>query len=450
MKQLVLIASIFLFSLVSRAQLWQGVPLQFNHFVTFMYYDSIGEVSYVAGTFQYVDGVPCNVVQITDSGYHRLPLCPLANVVDMIRYDGKIFACSSMGLAIWDGTVWDHVLGAGYSFGQFMPYQGKLLISGRTPNSNTSESSLLLWDNGNITENLFNIESLWGSQSGNIRRMVEYKGKLYIAGNFSNLVTDPSIHEIAAWDGSSWHSVGELITGGLSSVWDMLVWKDTLYVCGQFDEETGSGANAIAQWDGQQWHRMGEGLSQSAYPAAADMMIFNDELYVAGQFNIVNGRLVGDISGSGFAKWTGTQWCTMGTQARGAIGGLGRFKDDLYVTGAFYEINSMNYEFIARWIGGDYTDSCSAPESSVGTRSTKPEISALTVYPNPATNRISFRSSVDGPVNIEVWAIDGKSLFSKHASFPLEIDLSAKPSGVYFYKVIQKNKVHTGKFSLRK
>jgi hypothetical protein len=421
-----------------------------------MYYDSVAQASYITGNFQYVNGTSCNIVKVTDSGFTLLPPSPTYSIVNMIRHNNLIFASGDGKMATWDGNSWTLELDGGYEIGAFYPFQDKLLISGTFPDGNSTKNSIFVWDNGIISDNFNNIESLIGNDDLNIRRIVEYKGNMYIAGNFSNLDTDPSVKEIAMYNGSNWQSVGELITGGLSSVRDMLVWKDTLYVCGAFDKGSGSKANGVAQWDGSQWHEIGTGLFQGSNTTATDLMVLNDELYVVGFFNNINGMQQEQI-GTGFAKWTGTEWCTMGTKADNALIQLGRFKDDLYIMGGFNILNGDTIGKIARWIGGDYTDSCSAPLNTVGIDNLDEATSALNIYPNPASENISIRFSNGhyagaSPATIRVLDVSGRILISeeikvKNGINQFEISTAKLVPGLYHINIATQFGKFTSKFS---
>jgi hypothetical protein len=217
--------------------LWEPLPLYFDYNVTVMYYDSVAQASYITGNFQYVNGTSCNIVKVTDSGFTFLPPSPTYSIVDIRSYNGLLYVGSGGKMATWNGNNWTlESDGQEYQLGGFFPYQDKLLLTGSHYDGSTYRKTIFVWDDGIVSDNFNNIESLIGNNSFNIRRIVEYKSNMYIAGNFSNLNTDPSVKEIAMYNGSNWQSVGELITGGLSSVRDMLVWKDTLYVCGAFDK----------------------------------------------------------------------------------------------------------------------------------------------------------------------------------------------------------------------
>jgi len=439
--------------------LWEPLPLYFDYNVTNMYYDSIGNSSYVMGDFQHVNGISCNIVEITDTGYRLLPPTPTELAIRLVRYNDLIFVSGNDKLASWNGNNWTlESDGQEYRLGGLFPYQDKLLLTGSHFDGSTYKKSIFVWDNGIVSDNFNNIESLFGDDDLNIRRIVEYKGNMYIAGNFSNLDTDPSVKEIAMYNGSNWQSVGELITGGLSSVHDMLVWKDTLYVCGAFDKGSGSKANGVAQWDGSQWHEIGTGLFQGSSTTATDLMILHDELYVVGAFNNVNGMQQEQI-GTGFAKWTGTEWCTMGTKADNALIQLGRFKDDLYIMGGFNILNGDTIGKIARWIGGDYTDSCSAPLNTVGIDNLDEATNALNIYPNPATENISIRfsnghSAGASPATIRVLDVSGRILISeeikvKNGINQFEISTAKLVPGLYHINIATQFGKFTSKFSKR-
>lgn len=424
--------------------LWQGTGLVFNSPPLTMYYDTATEASYITGLFNQVNGTPCNVVRLTDTGFTLLPVCPVDHINDIIRHDGKLFFGGNAGLATWDGNAWTSVLGEGYILSSFLPYNNALLIAGRFPVQSTYRYSIYSLENGVFTPDFLDIEQLFGTQNGDIRKMAFYKDKFYIAGNFSNLNADNSIIEIANHDATGWHSPGHLINnGGLSLIRDMLIWKDTLYVCGHFDEASGDGANTIAQWDGNSWHRMGQGLSQSSTPATVDMLVYHDALYASGGFNMVDGRTVGGIAGSGFAKWTGTQWCTMGSEGDGTIQSMGTFKDDLYVMGGFWSINGNNLPNMAKWTGGNYTDSCTLLQGPVSVNELQRKDFTFELFPNPSHGEfvIQFSSAFPNQKCLKIFDVTGNVVYENNLGTRQIEKITLADAGVYFIKVICNNAV---------
>lgn len=364
--------------------LWQSVPLDFNDFYLgntsgpwVMYYDSVTDASYIAGTFQKIGDSSCNVVRLDSNGYTLLPPSPLPYTYDIIRYHGKIYFAGP-GLATWDGQNWA-VLDTTVGVGRFEVHQDSLWAAVELPGY---VSSVAKWT-GSSWQNMYHADTL--TEGGwAIHDIAFYKGELYIGGNLNN-IDHPDISEIARFNGTKWTDVGHFQDGDLSDVRRLMVWKDTLYVAGSFRESDGSPGNGIAKWDGDHWHRLSGGVLQSSIPAVTDMMVLNDNLYITGWFYWVDGMQPPIISMIDLAKWDGHQWCTMGTHPDNVIFTLGRFRDSLFIMGSFNHLNGDSMRRMAKWIGGDYTDSCAQPDTTTGIAD-QPALAtkSLSVFPNPA------------------------------------------------------------------
>jgi hypothetical protein len=117
----------------------------------------------------------------------------------------------------------------------------------------------------------------------------------------------------------------------------------------------------------------------------------------------------------------------------------------------------MNYEFIARWIGGDYTDSCSAPLNGVGIVDLDDATSALKIFPNPASENISIRFSNGhfasaSPATIRVLDVSGRTLISEEIKVKtginqFEISTAKLGPGLYHINIATQFGKFTSKFS---
>lgn len=61
--------------------------------------------------------------------------------------------------------------------------------------------------------------------------------------------------------------------------------------------------------------------------------------------------------------------------------------------------------------------------------------SAVLVYPNPASDRLFFASQQERQVDVAVYAMDGRKLFSQQLSTDGFLDVSALPNGFYVVKI---------------
>ena len=254
--------------------------------------------------------------------------------------------------------------------------------------------------------------------------MVNYKGNFYVAGDYCYYDHDSSVVcRLIMHDGTRWKAVkgNDSFSGYGSNYWvdNLLVWNDTLYIAGFFEEKQyNNPGNTVVKWDGTNFHRLSNGLTTYTYGQystnsyAYDIKVINNELYVCGMFNNVDG--IGDKNANldtstNIAKWTGERWCTMGTNVNGSgsIYGIGNFRDSIYIFGVFNTINGQPVDYIAKWTGGSYTDTCAEPDLN----SIKPIgdlQKSVSIYPNP--NKGSFTlycaDTQPGSTNAELYVYD--------------------------------------------
>jgi hypothetical protein len=181
---------------------------------------------------------------------------------------------------------------------------------------------------------------------------------LYVGGDFTIVDGWLQAERIARWDGLSWHSLGNL-AGGLVTTRAITTFDDgtgiALYAGGSFITADTVTVNRVAKWDGSQWFALADGLNNHVY----DLAGFDDgtgpALYAVGTFTASGGG----TPISRFAKWDGQQW----SQAGGGLGSSGlvmRVYDDgsgeaLFIGGAFTTAGPIAASRIARWDGQQWS-----------------------------------------------------------------------------------------------
>jgi hypothetical protein len=443
--------------LKAQPALWESLPLDFNDFPRVMYYDSVDDVSYIAGAFTQVGNDTCNVVKWDGNSYTLLPTCPLHSISCLIRYNGKLYAGGSgqVNLACWDGNSWTSLDSTNSTLVLcFLPYQGKLLVGGNFNSIGGSGiGSVAAW-NDTAWSDVYQVDTLLGSSGWSVTSLAEYQDQLYVAGNL-NPSNHPEIKEILRFDGTHWTDVGGFQSGNLSYIEGLLVWKDTLYACGLFDETVGSPGNGIAKWDGAHWHKLNNGVMQGGAPAVTDIKIFKDELYITGWFYIVDDINQG-LGFKGFAKWNGSQWCTLGAVADNVILSMGNFRDSLYVMGGFDSLNNEPMQYMAKWIGGDYTDSCSSGGVGIPDMVSR-DASVFRVFPNPASTglMVEYEKSHPGKTVVTIKDVLGRTVLRQNAFRQriglqnLELDVSGLRPGLYWITVSDIEKRYSRKLMIR-
>lgn len=188
-----------------------------------------------------------------------------------------------------------------------------------------------------------------------------YQGKIYLGGTFSFSGT---YQDIMVWDGVSWEPVGGSLLGGMNWVSAMEVYQDKLIVGGVFDNAAGNAGNAIMAWDGSTWSSLGDGIQDASGNYHPGQQVYcltehDGRLFVGGTHNYA-----GHIPSAAISTWDGHQWCNVGDGVFNGnnVVGIGFYQDTLWVAcGPYIDGDSVHY--MARWVGGAYSDTCSVPVS---------------------------------------------------------------------------------------
>ncbi len=453
--------------------LWQHVPLEFNANPRVMYYDSIDDVSYIAGNFNTVNGNACNVVMWDGINFTMLPLSPLHTVNTILRYRGNIYFggtsnYDSSGLAYWNGSEWTDLdtmsPNASMSINCLYEFEDKLYVAGRFDNVNNKDFYVGVW-NDTAWNSLLSIDTVPMNMGVGAAAVVNYKGHFYVAGDYGYHDYDSTVVcRLIMHDGTRWKAVkgNDSFSGHYSNYWinKFLVWEDTLYIAGFFEEKVyHNPGNAIVKWDGVNFKRLSNGLTTffrgnyTAHTHAYDIKLINNELYVCGQFNNVDGILNDDpiLDGTGIAKWNGEQWCTMGTKLNYTPIGIGAFRDSLYLLLGLFNVNINDhpqpFDYIAKWVGGSYTDTCATPNlNSINPLQEPPNL--VSIYPNP--NNGSFTLNINnlktkGELNI--YDITGRVVHTVAINNQeQQIVINGISKGLYIGRIVSKENVAVFKF----
>jgi len=221
-------------------------------------------------------------------------------------------------------------------------------------------------------------ESVGGGLGGNqfTNCGAEYDGELFVGGYFNDAGGVPDTAKIAKWDGSNWSSIGAQLSSFVNSVWALQTWDDgtgeALYIAGNYVNIAGNtGYDHITRWDGTNFTQLGGGtIAGAGLPLIAISLAVWDDgtgeaLYVGGRFSEVAG-----VPANRIAKWDGTQWSALGT---GLAGGLATapydmvgFKGSLYVGGQQIDsAGGVPVTDVARWDGSQWHEVGSSLEGTV-------------------------------------------------------------------------------------
>jgi PKD repeat protein len=201
---------------------------------------------------------------------------------------------------------------------------------------------LLLFSSLKITAQTWS--SLNSGMDDTVYDLEVYNNELYACGEFVYAGGD-TVNFIARWDGTSWKKAG---LGMNDKVWGLEVYHDELYASGWFTEAGGNYASHIAKWDGTNWSPVGDGLggwNGYTYVGLRAMAVYNDELYVGGENFIV----FGSDTALCIAKWNGTVWSAVAKEQSVSV--LKVYNNNLYAGGGFSTFEGIAANGIVKWNG---------------------------------------------------------------------------------------------------
>ncbi len=413
------------------AQNWQPLPIHFDYTPYALQTDTSTDVLYILGQFQFIDGIPTNGIvkfdgNTWDSVGTRFQLYPIST---MLENENKLYVGGG-GLAIWNGLEWSIVPSNGL-IRSLYPYQGHLLVGGLYSTIGVDSLSSLAAFDGQGWHDAFGTQDFFRGKQNAVSSFQEYNNELYIAGNIDNLGT---MKEIMKWDGNSWTDVGGGIGGGgMCHINDLEVYQGELFVGGYFNEADGSPGNNIARWNGVRWSNVGEGLGQGQ---VFKLYTFEGRLYASGQF-----QTAGGVPATFIAFWDGTGWCSFGGSIDNVITGMAAYQGDLYVAGGFWTMNADSIRGIAKWIGGNYVDTC--VYTPMGLQASQLN-SLYMIAPNPTNS--SFTMTLPANIStctLKIDDITGREVAASRtyrAGDP-PVDVTHVSDGLYFVEVRVKDRV---------
>jgi len=371
---------------------------------------------------------------------------------DRLYIAGKFDTISGMylrNIASWDGSAWQN-LGDGVG-NQPAPDNGKVTTIHQMNNKlyiggyfneagNIPVKNIAVWD-GTTWDSLGS-----GILHSTIESITHYGNMLYVGGGFNSAGGVP-VNMIAQWDGTSWSDVGGGVSQGASQTWVhalAVTAAGDLIVGGEFSMVGSEAANNIARWDGTNWHSLGEGIDGKVY----SIYVNGTDIYVGGTF-----YRAGTDSIQGIAKWNGTGWEALGSgipieQSFSTITNvldlLGTPRG-LYAAGEFMYAGSGYSNEIALW--ENYTPTAIEPESNSVQIPQQFQLSQN--YPNPFNpiTTIEYALPKDVDVQLVVYDITGrqvKTLVNKKQSAGrysiqwkgMNDNGQTVSSGIYIYRIV--------------
>jgi hypothetical protein len=340
----------------------------------------------------------------------------------------------------WDGQYWQ-VNGQGLKYGNnegygamFSLIDNELYIGGGFDTAfGVAANSLIKFD-GQTWSTVYNLPKY--NVSGNfIGRVTKFQNKIYVSGQFYSGFPVPDINALVVFDGTNWVSVGTGFPNPNDALSDMVVYKNELIVGGHFTKNTSSlnPGNNIAAWDGTNWHSLGDasqGFGVNGVNASVvRMIVHGDYLYVCGHFSEA-----GNQTATNIARWDGTNWCSLATGFSSAITNeavtsLAFYGDTLFAVGNFSQYNGdTTIRYAAKLPNPDsYVTNCTTVNIVEYAQQNNFEI-----FPNP-TNQILNIKTKTNFINTTICDLQGRIIINQ--SFMPSIDLSTLKNGMYILEL---------------
>lgn len=171
-----------------------------------------------------------------------------------------------------------------------------------------------------------------------IKSMIVYKDELYIAGTFQRSDLNESTM-IVKFDGQNWLSLSHPVIGPIDTIFkstanSLSIYDDKLFIAGKFTLRSAPQTNLLI-WDGDS---LKADDSLRFNDEIHDMEVVNNELYIAGAFTEVNG-----YSAENIVKWNGIRNTQLTSINKNIdyISTLGKLNNNIYVAVKAYD--SIDY-----------------------------------------------------------------------------------------------------------
>jgi hypothetical protein len=123
--------------------------------------------------------------------------------------------------------------------------------------------------------------------------------------------------------------------------------------------------------------------------------------------------------------------CGFGSDFNNIVQAVGFLNDTLYL-GCSDTVDGVFVNNLARWIGGSFIDTCSAPMS---VSEINYENLLVKIYPNPSENNFTISLSENSNYSFEIYNSIGKIFSQGFFRNQTEINSSSWQSGMYFIRV---------------
>ncbi len=394
------------------------------------YDDGSGEKLYIAsrsrGDVRTWDGQQVEIVGEDDFSWGVRGVCATS-------IDGQpvLAIVDSRGLASWDGVAWNRISVPLNGTGELAVLESYDDGNGECLYSAFDEGGRIKYWNGLQWQQLPDLLPYYNASYGRIRDLIVYDD-----GSGPNLIAtgmffDPDVNDgnIARWDGTAWHAMGNGLSDTIVGWGRSLAVYDSgdgaeLYVSGRFTHAGFAPANKIARWDGEEWRALGTGLGEEATKMVVADVGAGPMLYAIGGFAGVDYQPAGYI-----AAWDGTSWHTLEGGFDQKPMGLAILRegehDAVYVAGAFTTAGGRPANGFAKWDGEHWIPAAPSPPPPTAW-------SQLFALNTPAGERLfalGSRHAGDYSWYSELWRLEGDTWISLGTFDKLARDLTTYDDG---------------------
>ncbi len=439
------------------SQNWDSLPgskIQYNQ-VRVLYADTVDNYMYMAGFFAIVNGQHIKGIarwnglewDSLGAGIDGMDNNALANALCITRYNNELYvggAFYSLGdrkavsIGKWDGNSWDSLAVQPFRTNlnnvvyALEVINNELYVGGIFDTvAGVPVKGIAKWNGTNWSSLNFNLQNNYG-----INCIAYYNNEIYVAGNFYDQLPTDGTRNIMKYDGVSWTKVGTGVNG--DHIASMAVYNNELYVAGLFLSAQGNKGNYIQKWNGTVWSDAGGGLAGANNDPfdnaqVQQLLVYQNKIYAVGAM-----RYAGVVPAQYISIWDGTNWCGLGSDFDNRIGTLCFYKDTLYVGGGFWTIDGDSIDNVAKWNGGNYTDTCG---NLTGIENTHNK-SALNIYPNPNNGLFTIEAAFEKSeeISIMLYNMMGECVLKiegviVNESYKKQLNIEKFPAGVYFLSI---------------
>lgn len=160
------------------------------------------------------------------------------------------------------------------------------------------------------------------------------------------------------WDGKQWSDLGRGVNGPVRA---LHLRGNNLYVGGEFGVAGEVVSRNLARWNtlSNTWFVIGGVHGKGASGEINAMALFKDDLYVGGDFTAIGVRRI-----QGLMRWDGKHWFKVGDGIIGSIQAIAiKNRHEIYVSGRFSLHENQRQDRIAKWDGKTWIELGEAPSS---------------------------------------------------------------------------------------